>query len=63
MPTDVKAVVSAIVILTALLLAFWSGSPIRADFHKFVIFTAVFFVVAMWIFPEAGVKKGDAKKR
>jgi hypothetical protein len=24
--------------------------------------TAVFMVVAMWIFPEAGVKKGDIKK-
>jgi hypothetical protein len=24
--------------------------------------TAVFMVIAMWIFPEAGVKKGDVKK-
>jgi hypothetical protein len=24
--------------------------------------TAVFMVVAMWIFPEAGVKKGDMRK-
>jgi hypothetical protein len=24
--------------------------------------TAIFMVVAMWIFPEAGVKKGDVKK-
>jgi hypothetical protein len=24
--------------------------------------TAVFFVVAMWVFPEAGGKKGGAKK-
>jgi hypothetical protein len=24
--------------------------------------TAVFMVVAMWIFPEAGVKKGDKRK-
>jgi hypothetical protein len=63
MPTDVKVGVSAAVILVALGLAFWSGSPIRPDFDKFVLFTAVFFVVAMWIFPEAGVKKGDVKKR
>jgi hypothetical protein len=24
--------------------------------------TAFFFVVAMWVFPEAGGKKGDTKK-
>jgi hypothetical protein len=63
MPTDVKAIVSAVVIAVALFLVWWSGSPVRADFDKFVLFVAVFFVVAMWIFPEAGVKKGDVKKR
>jgi hypothetical protein len=62
MPTDVKATVSAVVILVALLLAFWSGSPVRPEFAKAVLATAVFFVVAMWIFPEAGGKKGGAKK-
>jgi hypothetical protein len=62
MPTDVKAAVSAVVILVALGLVFWSGSPIRPDFDKFVLLTAVFFVVAMWIFPEAGGKKGGVKK-
>jgi len=63
MPTDVKAAVSAAVILVALGLVFWSGSPIRPDFDKAVLLTAVFFVVAMWIFPEAGGKKGGVKKR
>ena len=63
MPTDVKAIVSAVVVAVALFLVWWSGSPIRPDFDKFVLFVAVFFVVAMWIFPEAGVKKGDVKKR
>jgi len=24
--------------------------------------TAAFMVIAMWVFPEAGVKKGDVKK-
>jgi hypothetical protein len=43
MPTDVKAAVSAVVILVALGLAFWGGSPIRPEFDKFVLFTAVFF--------------------
>jgi hypothetical protein len=62
MPTDVKAAVSAVAILVALGLAFWSGSPIRPDFDKFVLFTALFFVVAMWIFPEAGGKKSSRKQ-
>lgn len=63
MPTDVKAIVSAVVVIVALFLVWWSGSPIRPDFDHFVLFVAVFFVVAMWIFPEAGVKKGDIQKR
>ena len=63
MPTDVKAAVSAVVILVALGLVTWSGSPIRPDFDKAVLVTAVFFVVAMWIFPEAGGKKGGSKGR
>lgn len=62
MPTDVKAGVSAVVIAVALGLVLWSGSPIRPEFDKFVLFTAAFFVVAMWIFPEAGGKKGVTKR-
>ena len=57
MPTDVKAIVSAVTLIVALALAYWSGSPIRPDFGRIVIATAVFMVVAMWIFPEAGAKK------
>ncbi len=60
MPTDVKAIVSALVILVALGLTYWAGSPVHAD--KMVLPIGVFFVVAMWIFPEAGGKKGAAKK-
>jgi hypothetical protein len=63
MPTDVKAAVSAVVILVALGLVYWGGSPIQPAFDKFVLLTAVFFVVAMWIFPEAGGKKGGVRKR
>ena len=62
MPNDVKAAVSAITLLVALILAFWSGSPIRHDFSAFVVVTAVFMIAAMWVFPEAGVKKGDLKQ-
>jgi hypothetical protein len=57
MPTDVKAVVSAVALMVAAVLAWWSGSPIRPDLANFVIGTAIFMVVAMWIFPEAGAKR------
>ena len=63
MPTDVKAGVSAVVILAALALVWWNGSPIQPSFDKAVLLTAVFFVVAMWIFPEAGGKKRGGEKR
>ncbi len=57
MPNDVKAVVSLIVVIVAITLAYWSGSPIRPQFATFVLGTAAFMVVAMWIFAEAGGKK------
>ena len=62
MPNDVKAVLSVIVLIVAAILGYWRGSPIRPDLGHFVLGVAVFMVVAMWIFPEAGVKKGDLKK-
>jgi hypothetical protein len=62
MPNDVKTIVSAIVLIVAGVLAYWSGSPIRPDFSTYIVATAVFMVVAMWIFPEAGAKKGDMKR-
>jgi hypothetical protein len=62
MPNDVKAAVSALALIVAAVLAYWSGSPVRPEFSTYIMATAVFMVVAMWIFPEAGVKKGDMKK-
>ena len=59
MPNDVKAGVSALALIVAAVLAYWRGSPIRPEFSTYVMATAVFMVVAMWIFPEAGVKKSD----
>jgi len=57
MPNDVKAYVSAAVAVVALVLAFWSGSPVRPEFGNLCWRTAAFMIVAMWIFPEAGGKK------
>jgi membrane protein YdbS with pleckstrin-like domain len=62
MPNDVKTVLSILVLIVAAVLAYWRGSPVRSDFSTFVMATAVFMVVSMWIFPEAGVKKGQLKK-
>lgn len=62
MPNDVKAAVSLVTLIAAAILAYWSASPIRHDFSTFVIVTAVFMVVSMWIFPEAGAKKRDLIK-
>jgi len=62
MPNDVKAILSAIALLVAGVLAYWSGSPIRHDFSTYIMVVAVLMVAAMWVFPEAGVKKGDAKR-
>jgi hypothetical protein len=57
MPNDVNAAVSALTLAVALILAFWSGSPIRHDLSSFVVIVAVFMIAAMWVFPEAGGKK------
>jgi hypothetical protein len=62
MPNDVKLIVSVLTLIAAGVLAYWSGSPVRPDLATFLMVTAVFMVAAMWVFPEAGVKKGELKK-
>jgi uncharacterized membrane protein len=62
MPNDVKAIVSALLLIVAAILSYWSGSPVRPEFATYIMVIAVFMVVAMWVFPEAGVKKGDIKR-
>jgi membrane protein YdbS with pleckstrin-like domain len=62
MPNDVKAIVSVLSLIVAAILAYWSGSPVRPEFSTYIMVTAVFMVLAMWIFPEAGVKKGDLRR-
>lgn len=62
MPNDVKAALSAITLVVALILAYWSGSPIRHDLSTFVVVTAICMIAAMWVFPEAGGKKGGERR-
>ena len=59
MPNDVKAIVSVVTLLAALAFAYWEATIGKAVPAWFVIGFAIFAVIAMWIFPEAGVKKGD----
>jgi hypothetical protein len=61
MPNDVKAAVSAVVAIVAIILACWGHSPVRPEFGNFVLVMAAFMIVAMWIFPEAGGKKRVSK--
>lgn len=59
MPNDVKAIVSVVTLIAALVFAYWEAAIGKGVPAWFVIAFAVFAVIAMWIFPEAGVKKGD----
>jgi hypothetical protein len=61
MPNDVKAYVSAAVAIVAIVLAYWSGAPIRPQFGPFLLGTAGFMIVAMWIFPETGGKQRPSR--
>jgi hypothetical protein len=61
MPNDVKAYVSVVVAIVAIILAFWRGSPVRPEFCNVILATAAFMIAAMWIFPEAGGKKKAPK--
>ena len=62
MPNDVKAILSAIVLIVAAGLAYWRGSPIRPEFANYVLITAVLMVIAMWVFPEAVAKERATKR-
>jgi hypothetical protein len=61
MPTDVKAMLSGVVLIAAAVLAWWDGSPVRPEYGTFVLGTAVFMIIAMWVFPEAVGKKGPER--
>lgn len=62
MPNDVKAIVSLITLVVAIGFAYWERANGKPHLFWFVIVLAAFAVVAMWIFPEAAVKKEDLRK-
>lgn len=53
MPSDVKAIVSALTLLVAIAFAFWERGNGKAELFWLVIGFGAFAVVAMWVFPEA----------
>lgn len=62
MPNDIKAVVSLLTLVVAIGFAYWERATGKPHLFWFVIGLAAFAIVSMWIFPEAGVKKGDIRK-
>ncbi len=60
MPNDVKAIVSIVTAIVAVVFAYWERANGRPHLFWFVIGLAIFAVIAMWIFPEASSKKSDA---
>ena len=63
MPNDVKAIVSVITLIVALLFARYEAANGKPHLYWFVISLAIFSVAAMWIFPEAAMKKGDMPEK
>lgn len=59
MPNDVKAIVSLITILVGIGFAYWEQANGKPHLYWFVIGLAIFSVIAMWVFPEATMKKSD----
>jgi hypothetical protein len=61
-PNDIKAVLSVIVLAVAIVFAYWEQGYGKPHLFWFVIGFAVFAVIAMWVFPEAGGAKGKINK-
>lgn len=57
MPNDIKAILSVVALIVAGAFAYWEKVNGHADMFWFVIGTAIFMVLSMWIFPEAVGKK------
>jgi hypothetical protein len=62
MPNDVKAYVSAAVAVAAIILAYWSGSPVRPQFGNFVLAMAASMIVASRFFRRPAEKSKCRKK-
>ena len=59
MPNDVKAIVSVLTVLVGFGFAHYERAYGKPQLYWLVIGLAIFAVLAMWVFPEASMKKGD----
>jgi hypothetical protein len=62
MPSDVKAILSAITLVVAIAVAYWESASGNGHLFWFVIGFGIFAVAAMWVFPEAVGKDAGQKK-
>lgn len=63
MPNDVKAIVSALTLVVGIVFAIWERWSGRPHLFWIVLALSGFAVAAMWVFPEATMKKGDMPPR
>ena len=57
MPSNIKAGLSVVALIVAVLFAYWEAAHGRGHLFWFVIVVGMLMVVAMWIFPEADKKR------
>lgn len=62
MPSDIKAMLSVVVLLVAAGFAYWEHMNGNGHLAVLVIAFGIFAVIAMWVFPEA-MSRADLKKK
>ena len=61
MPSDIKAMLSVVVLSVATGFAYWEYANGNGHLPIVVIAFGVFAVIAMWVFPEA-IARSDVKR-
>lgn len=59
MPNHIKAMLSVVVLIVGAVVHMFEKNAGNADLSWIVAGLAVFMVLAMWIFPETGSRKGN----
>jgi len=59
MPSHIKAMLSVVVLIVGALVHFYEKGEGHEQLSWVVAGLAVFMVLAMWIFPETGSRKGN----
>ena len=62
MPTPIKAGVSLLALIVALVFAYFQRAAGHSDVAWVAVATGVFAVIAMWLFPEAEKKQPEPPK-